>query len=113
MQYSEIQCVEHNPQKIVTAATVVLRVSKLTILLNENHHLSANKGTALYHWREIAYWSSWVKNPKRIGFLALQDGADKLSRNAGKELPLHVAYYPWRAQISRVSVFAVWQKMNI
>jgi hypothetical protein len=34
--------------------------------MNENQLLSANKDTALCHWREITYCSSWVKNPNGL-----------------------------------------------
>ena len=32
-----------------------------------------------------------VKNPRILPFLTLEDGTDTLSRNVGKELPLHAA----------------------
>ena len=40
-----------------------------------------------------------------LGFLTLEDGTDRLSRNVGKELPLHATYYPRRAQVSVLSSF--------
>jgi hypothetical protein len=44
-----------------------------------------------------------------IDFLTLKDGTDKLSQNAGKELPLYTAYDPRGVQISST----LWQKSDI
>jgi hypothetical protein len=41
-------------------------------------------------------------------FLTLEDGTDTLSRNVGKHLPLDVAQYRRRAQISNPYLFGMW-----
>jgi hypothetical protein len=45
-----------------------------------------------------------VKNPRICGFLALEDGTDRLSQNAGKELPLYAESYPRKAETSLFSL---------
>jgi hypothetical protein len=40
-----------------------------------------------------------------LDFLTLEDGTDTLSRNVGKGLPLDVALYSRRAQISATKIF--------
>jgi hypothetical protein len=55
--------VEQNLQNIVTAATAVLPVSKLTILIIDKQYLSANMDAALQYITEEKYRFSWVRNP--------------------------------------------------
>jgi len=40
-------------------------------------------------WDDLSVLSSRVKNPRILGFLTVEDGTDRLSQNASKELPLY------------------------
>ena len=65
-------------------------------------HCAAYSGNSLTKFRDNSSVPSSRVKKCFLGFLALEDGTDKLSRNVGKELPLYAAQYGRRAHISNV-----------
>ena len=49
------------------------------------------KSRVVHLYGEAIYVTSTVSKDLLLGFLALEDGTDRLSRNTGKELPLYAA----------------------
>ena len=70
---------------------------------NADYFLRQHKTGLFWEWRCSVFTAMWElkcpRNPKSkvLYFLTHEDGADRLSRNVGKHLPLHAAQQPTRA----------------